>query len=165
MTRVRGRVEPDYNDAYDQSMIVMNKRTLNGLATALLIVLPACASQRPSLYSNEHLMRVGPSVAERDIDQCVQQAERAREGGENLAESAAVSTAGSAAIGAAAGGAGGAVVGEAGRGAGIGAASSAAASLMYSLLSGLFGSNKPAPSYEGLVDRCLREKGYEPQWK
>jgi hypothetical protein len=81
----------------------MNKRTLSGLATALLIVLPACASQRPSLYSNEHLMRVGPSVAERDIDQCVQQAERAREGGENLAESAAVSTAGSAAIGAAAG--------------------------------------------------------------
>jgi hypothetical protein len=36
---------------------------------------------------------------------------------------------------------------------------------MYSLLRGLFGSNKPAPSYEGFVDRCLREKGYEPVWK
>ena len=144
----------------------MKKETLKiGLTTALLIALPACASHRPSLHSNEHLMRVGSSVAERDIDLCIQQAEVAREGQENLAENAAVSTAGSAAIGAAAGGAGGAVVGQAGQGAAIGAASSAAASLMYSLLRGLFGSDKPAPSYKGLVDRCLREKGYEPVWK
>ena len=146
-------------------MIGMNRRTLNiGLTTALL-VLPACASHRPSLYSNEHLMRVGASVAERDIDQCIQQAKAASEGRENLAENAAVSTAGGAAIGAAAGGAGGAVVGQAGQGAAIGAASSAAASLMYSLLRGLFGSERPAPAYRGLVDRCLREKGYEPGWK
>jgi hypothetical protein len=147
-------------------MIGMNKRTLNiKLAIALLIVLPGCASQRPSLYSNEHLMRVGTSQAERDIDQCVQQAEGATEGRENLAENAAVSTAGSAAIGAAAGGAGGAVVGQAGQGAAIGAASSAAAGLMYSILRGIFGSSPPAPSYKGFVDRCLREKGYEPAWK
>ena len=147
-------------------MIAMNKRTFKaGLTTALLIVLTACASHRPLLYSNEHLMRVGPSAAERDIDQCIQHAEAASEGRGNLAENAAVSTAGSAAIGAAAGGAGGAVVGQAGQGAAIGAASSAAASLMYSLLRGLFGSDPPAPSYRGLVDRCLREKGYEPVWK
>lgn len=132
---------------------------------ALLIVLPACASHRRSLYSNEHLMRVGSSVAERDIDQCIQHAEAASEGGENLAENAAVRRAGSAAIGAAVGDAGGAVVGQAGQGATIGAASSAAASLMYSLLRGLFGSDSPAPSYRGLVDRCLRERGYEPVWK
>jgi hypothetical protein len=97
-------------------MIGMNKGALNiGLTTALLIALPACASHRPSLHSNEYLTRVGSSVAERDIDQCIQQAEAAREGQENLAENAAVSTAGSAAIGAAAGGAGGAVVGQAGQ--------------------------------------------------
>ena len=77
-------------------------------------------------------MRVGSSVAERDIDLCIQQAEVAREGQKNLAENGAVSTAGSAAIGAVAGGAGGAVVGQAGQGAAIGVASSAAASLMYS---------------------------------
>jgi outer membrane lipoprotein SlyB len=147
-------------------MIGINKGTLNiGFTAALLIALPACANHKPSLHSNEHLMRVGSSVAERDIDLCIEQAEVAREGQENLAESAAVSTAGSAAIGAAAGGAGGAVVGQAGQGAAIGAASSAAASLMYSLLRGHFGSNNPAPSYKGLVDRCLREKGYEPVWK
>jgi hypothetical protein len=146
-------------------MMELKKRTLNiGLATALLIVLSACANQRPSLYSNEHLMRVGSSAAEQDIDKCIQHAERAGEGQENLAENAAVSTAGSAAIGAAAGGAGGAVVGQAGQGAAIGAASSAAASLMYSLVRGVFGSNKPAPYYRGLVERCLREKGYEPAW-
>ena len=112
----------------------MNKGTLNiGLTTALLIALPACASHKPSLHSNEDLMRIGSSVAERDVDQCIQQAEVAREGQENLAENAAVSTAGSAAIGADAGGAGSAVVGQLGQGAAIGAASSAAASVMYSL--------------------------------
>ena len=144
----------------------MNKMTFHAAqVTALVIVLSACASYRPSLSSNEHLMRVGPSVAERDIDQCIRQAEAVNDGRDNLAESAAVNTAGSAAVGAAAGGAGGAVVGQAGQGAAIGAASSAAASLMYSLLRGLFGSNPPAPSYTGLVDRCLRDKGYDPQWK
>ncbi len=147
-------------------MVDMNKRTLNiALATTLLVVLPACASQRPSLSPNDHLKRVGSSVAERDTDECIQQAEGASEGRDDLAENAAVSTVGSAAIGAAAGGAGGAVVGQAGQGAAIGAASSAAASLMYSLLRGLFGSKPPAPSYRGVVDQCLREKGYEPAWK
>lgn len=161
-----GVVDPATMTIMIRCMIAMNKRTLKrGLTTSLLIVLSACASHRPSLYSNEHLIRVGPSVAERDIDQCIQHAEAASEGRENLAENAAVSTAGSAAIGAAAGGAGGAVVGQAGQGAAIGAASSAAASLMYSLLRGLFGSDSPAPSYRGLVDRCLREKGYDPVWK
>ena len=147
-------------------MIGMNKRITNtlALAAALLIVFSGCASQRPSLYSNDHLMRVGSSQADRDIDQCVQQAEGATEGRESVAENAAVTTAGSAAIGAAAGGAGGAVVGQAGQGAAIGAASSAAAGLMYSLLRGLFGSHSPAPSYKGFVDRCLRDKGYEPAW-
>ena len=141
----------------------MNKMTFQAaLVTALVIVLSACASHRPSLSSNEHLMRVGPSVAERDIDQCIRQAEAVNDGRDNLAESAAVNTAGSAAVGAAAGGA---AVGQAGQGAAIGAASSAAASLMYSLLRGLFGSNPPAPSYRGLVDRCLRDKGYDPAWK
>jgi outer membrane lipoprotein SlyB len=161
-----GPIDPVIMTIMIRCMIAINKRTLNsGLTMALLIMLPACASHRPSLYSNEHLMRVGSSVAERDIDQCIQHAEAAGEGRENLAENAAVSTAGSAAIGAAAGGAGGAVVGQAGQGAAIGAASSAAAGLMYSLLRGLFGSESPAPPYRGLVDRCLREKGYEPVWK
>jgi hypothetical protein len=46
-------------------MIGMDKGTLNiGLTTALLIALPACASHKPSLHPNEHLMQVGSSVAD-----------------------------------------------------------------------------------------------------
>src|SRR5688572_27972964 len=144
----------------------MNRTVLNTTVTiAILFGLSACDSHRPVLSSNEHLIRVGSRVAEQDIDECMRRAEAVGEGHENRAASTAASTAGSAAVGAAAGGAGGAVVGSAGQGAAIGAASSAAATLMYSLLRGLFGSDKPAPSYKGLVDRCLREKGYEPVWK
>jgi hypothetical protein len=68
-------------------------------------------------------------------------------------------------VGAAAGGAGGAVAGQAGQGAAIGAASSAAATLMYSLIRGLFTSDPPPPYYRGLVNNCLRDKGYDPvEW-
>src|SRR5918999_2153312 len=99
---IRGPVDPARVTIMIRCMMAMNQRTLKaGLTTALLIVLPACASHRPSLYSNEHLMRVGSSVAERDIDQCIQQAKAASEGRENLAENAAVSPPGGAAIGAA----------------------------------------------------------------
>ncbi|TMA08023.1 MAG: hypothetical protein E6J89_15625 [Deltaproteobacteria bacterium] len=81
------------------------------LKTAMLLFLSvglsACVTQRPVLHSNEHLMRVGPTVAERDIDECVRRAAQyeSRE-------------------------------------------------------------SSPPPSYRDLVDRCLREKGYEPGgWK
>jgi hypothetical protein len=144
----------------------MNKTVLHtALTTALLFGLSACASHRPELSSNEHLTRVGSRVAEQDIDECMRRAQ-AGEGHENRAASAAVNTAGSAAVGAAAGGAGGAVVGQAGQGAAIGAASSAAASLMYSLLRSLFTSDPPPPYYRGVVNNCLRDKGYDPvEWK
>jgi outer membrane lipoprotein SlyB len=136
--------------------------------SALLIGLSACATQRPVLSSNEHFMRVGSSVAERDVDDCIRRAEVYRssgDGGENTKESAVADTVTSSAVGAAAGGAGGAVVGRAGEGAAVGAAASAAGSLMHALLRGLFTPRTPSPS-KGFVDRCLREKGYEPAgWK
>jgi outer membrane lipoprotein SlyB len=145
----------------------MNKTALNTLlSTALLFWLPACGSQRPLLSSNEHLVRVGSRVAEQDIDECMRRAEVAGDGHENRAASVAANTAGSAAVGAAAGGAGGAVVGQAGQGAAIGAASSAAATLMYGLLRSLFTSDPPPPHYRGVVNNCLRDKGYDPvEWK
>jgi len=107
-------------------------------------------------------MRVGPTVAERDVDECMRRAEAASasERGEN--QSAAVDTIASTAVGAAAGGAGGAVVGHAGQGAAIGAASAAAVSTMYALLRALFAPHQPRPGYRGFVDRCLRDKGYDP---
>jgi hypothetical protein len=61
------------------------------------------------------------------------------------------------------GAAGGAVGGAIGGGAGIGAAIGAASGAVVGFLSTIFG-RRPAPSaaYTNFVDRCLRERGYEP---
>jgi hypothetical protein len=142
------------------------KRTILQMAmiSALLLWASACASHRPVLSSNAHLTRVGPSVAEGDIDECIRRAEAgSNERRETSKEDVVAGTAASTAVGAAAGGAGGAVVGRAGQGAAAGAAGGAAASLTYALMRGLFTSNKaPDVSRRAFVDRCLREKGYEP---
>ncbi len=144
----------------------MTRTTLKSvMVLPLLIGVSACAAQRPVLYPNEQLGRVGSSVAEQDVDECMGRAEgyaSSSESGEKLAASAATSTVGGAAVGAAGGGAGGAVVGHAGEGAAVGAASGAAASVMYVLLRRLFAPQRqPGPAYRDLVNRCLREKGYD----
>lgn len=92
----------------------------------VLVGASGCTSQRPVLYPNEQFKRVGSSVAERDIDDCMRQAEEyvasnGRTG--NAVQGAATGAATSASIGAAAGAAGGAVVGRGVTGAAIGAAS------------------------------------------
>jgi hypothetical protein len=131
--------------------------------------LVACASQRPVLYPNERFEQVGSDVAEKTIDDCKRRAEEyvssgGREG--EVAGSAVASAGAGAAVGAAAGAAGGAVVGHAGRGAGVGAASGAAVQFAWGLLSALFGSQEPSPATKAFVERCLREKGYDPiGWK
>jgi len=114
------------------------------------------------LSSNAHLMRVGPAVGERDIDDCVARAQAAStESHESDKENVVASAATSSVVGAAAGGAGGAVVGQAARGAAAGAVGGAVANLTRALLQGLFRSKPPDPSNRQFVDRCLREKGYE----
>jgi hypothetical protein len=137
------------------------------MISSLVIGLSACASQRPVLSSNAHLMRVGPGVGERDIEDCIERAEVASsEGGETPKGNVVAGTAASSAVGAAAGGAGGAVVGRAAQGAAAGAAGGAAAGVTSALLHWLFASKTPDPSYRRFVDRCLQEKGYEPVgWK
>jgi uncharacterized membrane protein len=138
-----------------------------GLISALIMSMSACSSHRPVLSSNEQLMRVGSSVAEGDVDDCLARAEvasseRAQTPGENVVAGAATSSV----VGAAAGGAGGAVVGDAARGAAAGAVGGAVASLTAGLLRGLFASKPPDPLHRQFVERCLREKGYEPAgWK
>jgi tetrahydromethanopterin S-methyltransferase subunit D len=132
------------------------------LVASLLLGISACASQRPVLSSNAYLVRVGPSVAEREIDECLRLADAASAEGGKPGENVAADTATSSVVGAAAGGAGGAVVGQAARGAAAGAAGGAAAGLTHALLQGLFRSKQPDPYYRQFVDRCLREKGYQP---
>jgi hypothetical protein len=134
---------------------------------SLLVGILACASQRPVLSSNEHLMRVGAEVGKRDIDECIARAEAtSTESGDASTGNVVAGTATSSVVGAAAGGAGGAVVGQAAQGAAVGAVGGLVGSLMQALLQGLFRPKPPRPSYQQLVDSCLRQKGYEPAgWK
>ena len=88
-------------------------------SSLLLLLLAGCVSQRPVLYPNEQLRRVGSTIADRDVEQCMQQAEyyvSAESRAGKALEGVAAESVSSAAVGAAAGAAGGAVVGRPGSG-------------------------------------------------
>jgi hypothetical protein len=128
------------------------------------VLLVGCASQRPVLYPNDQLKRVGNTAASRDIDDCMRQAEQYvsdRRVGKSV-EGAVAESGTSAAIGAAAGAAGGAVVGRAGTSAAIGAAGGGAAGATRGLFHAFSSKHGPSPVYKNFVNRCLRERGYEP---
>lgn len=99
----------------------------------IMLVLGACAQQRPVLYPNAYLKVVGKEAAAADTDECIQLAidYGARE---DSGTRVAKDTARGAAIGGAAGTAVGAVRGNAGRGAAVGAAGGGAASMTRSAL-------------------------------
>lgn len=133
---------------------------------SLLLALSSCAAQKPVLSSNDHLMRVGPTVVEQDINQCIAYAEAGSEAGQTNKGNPIAAAATTSVAGAAAGGAGGAIFGNAGQGAAAGAVSGVVGSLTYALLQGLFERKPPEPVTRQLAERCLREKGYEPVgWK
>ncbi|RMH34652.1 MAG: hypothetical protein D6690_10385 [Nitrospirae bacterium] len=122
-----------------------------------LLTFVGCAAPQPVLYPNDHLKRVGESQAERDIAECRALAERYTSS--HTVERIAGHTAIGAATGAATGAVGGAVSGgSAGTGAAVGGATGAT----YGFLRGLFSSTKPSPTYRNFVNRCLKERGYEP---
>ena len=130
------------------------------LAIGMLFGMVACARAKPILYPNAHLQSVGQDAAKEDIAECRQMAEASgAKPTEGKAGQVAGSTVGGAAIGAAGGAVGGAVVGAAGRGSAIGAASGATAGLLRGLF---FRRSGPSQGYKNFVDRCLKEKGYEP---
>ena len=124
------------------------------------MMLSACSSAQPVLYSNAHLQSVGKEMAEQDIKACRQLAESAgAEEGSDKAGRVATSTAVGTGVGAASGAVGGAISGAAGQGSLIGAAGGA----VWGLLMGLFnaGSAPPSQAYTNYVNRCLQDKGYE----
>jgi len=135
------------------------------VVSTMLLASLGCVAQRPVFYPNGYYMRAGSAAAERDTDDCMRLAEEyvfsnGRAG--PAAKGAATEAATGATIGAAAGAAGGAVVGRAGTAAAVGAAGGAAAGATRSLIHGLSGKRSPSPVYRTFVNRCLRDKGYDP---
>jgi len=130
-----------------------------------LFGLVGCATQRPVLYPNEQFKRVGSAVGERDTDDCMRRAEEyvASNGRvDGAVKGAATEAATNATIGAAAGAAGGAIVGRAGTWAAVGAAGGGAAGATRSLINVFSGKQSLSPVYKNFVNRCLRDKGYDP---
>jgi hypothetical protein len=118
-----------------------------------------CSGPKPILYPNPHLQTVGKEAADRDIAECRTVAKEAGSSpGHGKAGQVAGGTVIGAGVGAASGAAGGAVVGAAGRGSAIGAVGGA----VVGFLRGLFRPSRPSHAYMGVVDRCLKERGYDP---
>jgi outer membrane lipoprotein SlyB len=139
-------------------------RTLGPPALLLALwslALTGCASgPKPILYPNDQLQAVGQAEADRAIAECRELADSAgASAGSGDAGRAAGSTAAGGAIGGATGAVGGAILGRPGTGAAVGAATGATAGLLRSIFSG---GGQPSPAYRNFVDRCLRERGYEP---
>ena len=134
-----------------------NRKKNYFILTILVFAVISCSQQRPVLYPNAHLTYVGKEAAEIDIDECIQLAidYGAKE---DRGTKVAKDTAKGAAVGGAAGTAIGAVTGNVGRGAAAGAAGGGAASMTRSMLN----SDKPDPVFMKFVERCLRDKGYQP---
>lgn len=126
------------------------------LLAAATLALGACASQRPVLYPDQGYARGGPDQAQRAIDECMARAEAA--GLDYSDGDVAGRTARGGVIGGAGGAAAGAVFGDTGKGAAVGAAHGAATGLFR----GLFARGNPDPVYRNFVNRCLRERGYDP---
>jgi hypothetical protein len=122
--------------------------------------LAGCSTARPILYPNAHLQSVGQETAGRDIEECES---RAKAAGAHRETGKAGEVAAGTAVGAGVGAAGGAVGGAIRGGAGIGAAIGAATGAVVGFLTSIFGRRSaPSAAYTNFVDRCLREKGYEP---
>lgn len=131
----------------------------------LAMLLAGCSAIRPTLYPNDQYKRVGEAQADQDIAVCEAQAQEyvktGGEGGRKAAE-AARNTGVGAAVGAAGGAVGGAIGGNVGEGAAVGAASGATAGLLGTMFGWMFQRREPDPVYRNFVEKCLRDKGYEP---
>jgi outer membrane lipoprotein SlyB len=117
----------------------------------------SCSQKRPVLYPNSYLKHVGKEFAEADIDDCIQLAKDYgvdSKSGDRIPKQ----TAKGAAVGGATGAAVGAVTGNLGRGTAVGAAGGAAAAGTREALR----SGDPDPVFKRFVEKCLRDKGYEP---
>ena len=128
------------------------------LIVVLVLLFAGCAAQKPGpvLYPNSHLKKVGEPQAQKDISDCSQQADQFVKAnpGAKVVNGVIVGGVGGAVVG----GAVGAVTGHIGRGAAIGGVAGATTGLV----GGLYQSSKPSPVYKAFVNKCLKDRGYEP---
>ena len=125
----------------------------------LSLALSGCAAPKPILYPNAHYQQVGADAAQADLQDCIAMAKEAGASpDEGQTAQVATGTVGGGAVGSAAGAVGGAILGHPGRGAMVGAASGATAGF----LRGLFKRSPPSAAFTNYVDRCLRDRGYDP---
>ncbi len=131
-------------------------RRLLLLAAMLLVTGCAAHSEGPVLYPNGHLKSVGETQAQQDISDCSRMADSYVKAnpGAKVVKDVIVGGGGGAVVG----GAVGAVTGNIGRGAAIGGVAGATTGLVRAL----YKASKPSPVYKTFVNRCLKEKGYEP---
>jgi len=132
------------------------KKTAASVLIFSLIAFISCGAQRPVLYPNNRLNTVGNAQAQRDIDDCMQTAEAYVK--KNQDSKVAEGAVKGGAIGAATGAAIGAVTGNFGQALASGAAGGAAGGATW----GLFKAAEQSPVYKNFVNKCLKDKGYEP---
>lgn len=121
---------------------------------AVTIITTGCASQKPVLYAQGN---TSPQGGDQAIAACMDQAKAA--GLDYSKGNVGRRAVENGAVGAAGGAVGGAIYGNAGRGAAAGAAGAVTAGLVR----GMFHpSSGPAPAYRAYVNRCLRDRGYDP---
>ena len=125
---------------------------------ALFMALSGCTAQRPVVADDARVRHAGQETVQQDIDECIALAKRgAPASGGAVAGETATGVAVGAGTGGAGGAAAGAVYGNAGRGAATGATAG--------LIRGLFAWSRtrdPQPAHANAVERCLRNRGYEP---
>jgi outer membrane lipoprotein SlyB len=146
----RQQITLQHQDNYTKKILII----------AICLLVAGCSVKRPMLYPNTHLNNVGQAQAQLDIDECWRMAEgyvNAEPGKEVAKDAAKIGT-----VGAASGAAAGAVWGDAGRGAAAGAAGGLAGGVAAGVMEGSFKAHDPSPVFKNFVNRCLRQKGYEP---
>jgi outer membrane lipoprotein SlyB len=128
----------------------------NFFLLAAILIVSSCASHGPVLYPNQHFKMVGNDQAHRDIADCDRLAAEyvKSDAGKTVAKNTAVGGA----AGTVVGGAAGAVTGHLGKGAAVGAAAGAAAGLVR----GTSKASEASPIHKKFVEKCLRDRGYEP---
>ena len=155
-------MEADESTRFPQSRCWWQAKAVMAQSCGFLIIVflvAGCAAPKPILYPNAHLQQVGEEVADRDIDDCrVMAYDAGATASQGKSGQVAGSTATGGAIGSASGAVGGAVVGHPGRGAMVGAAAGATGGF----LRGFFRRSPPSNAYKQFVQRCLKERGYDP---